>query len=145
MRKDGFAARSLHFSLRSPDRARWQHQERFAAAQDDHALLGALERALRRAHREGILAGAKTVYVLLLDLVPASDRPVDLFTTAAMDSERQRWETLTAVTDKLSARFGHSAAMLGVQLPPPGGYAGQKIAFGRVPEVGGVEMLVLMG
>jgi DNA polymerase IV len=134
MRKDGFAARSLHVSLRSPDRTRWQRQERFAPVQDDHALLAALEHALRCAHRAGALAGTKTVYVLLLDLVPAADRPVDLFTTAAMDSERMRWETLTAVTDKLSARFGHAAAMLGVQLPPPGGYAGQKIAFGRVPE-----------
>ncbi len=146
MRKDGFAASCLSLSLRSADKTRWQHQERFAPVQDDHALLAALNRLLRRAHRSGALHGAKMVHALLLDLVPAADRPADLFSTAAMDSEQQRWETLTAVTDKLSARFGHAAATLGVQLPPPGGYAGQKIAFGMVPEGGEeVDMLVLVG
>lgn len=140
MRREGFAAQSLSFSIRLRDQTRWHGEERFAAVRDDQFLLAALQRLLRKAFAEGALAQSRTIYVMLSQIVPEADRPQnpfpqDLFTTDAMIRLRSRWEKLSDVTDALSARYGHSAAMLGVQLQPPGGFAGAKIAFGRIPDL----------
>jgi DNA polymerase IV len=72
---------------------------------------------------------------MLHDIVPDGLRDRDLFTTDEMARVRSRWEKLSDTTDALAARFGHSAAMLGLQRQPPGGYAGAKIAFGRIPDL----------
>ena len=135
MRRDGFMAQSLSVGLRSQDRTRWQKDERFAAVRDDQFLLAALNRLLHAAEAEGVLRHAKTIHVVLFDLVSVDDRPRDLFTRSEALAIRSKWEKLSDITDGLSARFGHSAAMLGVQKQPPGGYAGAKIAFGRIPDL----------
>ena len=46
-----------------------------------------------------------------------------------------RWGRLAEVGDRLSARYGRDILTLGLQLQPPGGYAGGKIAFGRIPDL----------
>lgn len=135
MRRDGFMAQTLSVGLRSHDRTRWQKHERFSAVRDDQFLLSALNRLLHAAEDEGVLPRAKTIHVVLFDLVTVDDRPRDLFTRAETLAIRSRWEKLSDITDELSARFGHSAAMLGLQSQPPGGYAGAKIAFGRIPDL----------
>jgi DNA polymerase IV len=135
MRREGYAAGTLSLSLRDQDRRQWGREERFAAARDDHSLLAALGRLLRQANADGALTQAKTIYVLLTDIIPDADRPRDLFTTDEMIRTRNRWEKLSEVSDALAARFGDAASMLGIQRQPPGGYAGAKIAFGRIPDL----------
>ncbi len=135
MRREDFAAGALSLQLRGHDRSRWAREQRFPAVLDDHALLQALNTLLRKAASDQALVRAKSVAVGLHGLVRTMDIHRDLLTVESMEAERRRWQVLSAVTDKLSARFGHSAAMLGVQLQPPGGYAGAKIAFGRIPDL----------
>ncbi|MGL4637663.1 MAG: Y-family DNA polymerase [Beijerinckiaceae bacterium] len=135
MRREGFAARSLSFSIRLRDGNSWYEGERFDAARDDQFLLGVLQRLLHQAYTDGVMDEAKSVAVTLTDIVPTDERAPDLFTTPDMIVARDRREKLSDVTDRLAARFGDSAAMLGVQRQPPGGYAGAKIAFGRIPDL----------
>jgi DNA polymerase-4 len=135
LRREGFAARSLSFSARDRDRGRWSAEARFLPARDDHGLLCALDGLLRDARAAGALAGARTIYVALHDIVAWEDRPRDLFESADAVRARRRWELLAEIGDRLSERYGHAALTLGLQPQPPGGYAGAKIAFGRVPDL----------
>jgi DNA polymerase IV len=135
MRREGYAAQGLHVSLRLRDGGKWRRGERFCAARDDQFLLAAQHRLLRAAHQDGVLRQIRSFSVMLHDIVPDGLRDRDLFTTDEMARVRSRWETLSDTTDALAARFGHSAAMLGLQRQPPGGYAGAKIAFGRIPDL----------
>ena len=43
--------------------------------------------------------------------------------------------------DALNARHGTCVVSLGTHNEPPGGYAGAKIAFGRVPELNEFDMV----
>ncbi len=135
MRREGYAAQALSFSMRLRDGTTWQKAERFTAVRDDQFLLTVLHRLMHRAFKDGVMGEAKSVAVVLSDIVAQGDRLNDLFATEAMIRNRDRWEKLAEVTDALSVRFGHSAVMLGVQRQPPGGYAGAKIAFGRIPDL----------
>ncbi|ABI78738.1 hypothetical protein HNE_1480 [Hyphomonas neptunium ATCC 15444] len=65
------------------------------------------------------------------DLTPAAERQLDLLLDDKDD--RQRWETLTGTMDGLNAKFGKRVVTLGDWRPPPGGFAGGKIAFTRIP------------
>jgi DNA polymerase IV len=135
LRRENFHARALSFHIRQRDKSRWYAEERFPPAGDDRVFMEALTRLLRQAYVSGAMHNARSVYVMLHDISPSSDIRPDLLMTDYEKAERARWEKLAGVTDRLAARFGHSAAMLGVQLQPPGGFAGAKIAFGRIPDM----------
>jgi DNA polymerase IV len=135
MRREGYATQCLYFSILTQDGEKWRREERFSAVRDDQFLASVLQRYLREASDTGVLSKTKTIYVMLSALVPEADRMRDLFMTGDTKVRRERWEKLADVTDGLAARYGHSAAMLGVQRQPPGGYAGAKIAFGRIPDL----------
>jgi DNA polymerase IV len=135
MRREGFAAQRLYLGLRMRDYERWTGEERFAPLQDDHGILAALDVLLVKAYRQHGLRRVKSVAVTLCHVMPAGDICADLFATEATEAARARREKLTQVTDALALRFGDAAATLGVQLQPPGGYAGAKIAFGRIPDM----------
>jgi DNA polymerase-4 len=49
------------------------------------------------------------------------------------DTDRQRCELLTNTIDRLNHKFGKRVVTIGPSTPPPGGYAGGKIAFNRIP------------
>ena len=59
----------------------------------------------------------------------------DLFAHAAPDPRQQRWDRITETMDRLNARYGGGVISLGLRGELPGGYAGAKIAFGRVPDL----------
>jgi len=40
---------------------------------------------------------------------------------------------ITNTIDKLNRKFGKRVLTLGAWMPPPGGYAGGKIAYNRIP------------
>ena len=49
------------------------------------------------------------------------------------DLRRQKCELITNTIDKLNRKFGKRVLTLGAWMPPPGGYAGGKIAYNRIP------------
>jgi DNA polymerase IV len=135
MRREGFMAKNLCLNLRNTNKESWQRSVCFAPVRDDQFILSTLDALLRQAHAERVLGGAKTIHVMLYGLVEGSVPPVDLFVSEAALAVRKRWEILADITDTLSMRFGHSSIMLGIQKQPPGGFAGAKIAFGRIPDL----------
>ena len=65
------------------------------------------------------------------DLTPANARQLDLLLND--DEERQKCEVLTNSIDRLNHKFGKRVVTGGEWSPPPGGYAGGKIAYNRIP------------
>lgn len=114
------------------DDGRWFGQRPLPVVQDDQACLSALE-ALWRAARSALPANIRIVRigVTLLELWPAGARQLDLLLDD--DLERRRWEAVTAAIDGLNARFGRTVLSVGPWTPPPGGNAGGKISYTRIP------------
>jgi DNA polymerase-4 len=110
----------------------WVGERELPCVQDDQACLAALTAAWERAHRE-IPADAKIirVSVMLSDLSRADARQLDVLLND--DITRQKYEILTNTIDDLNRKFGKRVVTLGPWTPPPGGYAGGKIAYNRIP------------
>jgi DNA polymerase-4 len=49
------------------------------------------------------------------------------------DSTRVKCEAITNTIDRLNSKFGKRVVTVGAWTPPPGGYAGGKIAYNRIP------------
>ncbi len=147
MRRDGFYAAKLWLwlSIRKGGsyKARfresgWSEEHYFPYVNDDQACLSALERIWATA-RIQISKQAKIIRVgvTLANLVPAHARQLDIFLNDGPD--RQRWERLTEAIDHINGKFGKRIVTrkrivtLGPWTPPPGGYAGGKISYTRIP------------
>lgn len=131
MRRDGWYTNKIMLWL-DLRRGGWVRERSIPCANDDHAMLSALTHLFMRARQEfprryEIIR----VGVTLLDLSPASSRQLDMFLND--DAERQRWEQLTFTIDRLNKKFGKRVVSIGPWTPPPGGYAGGKIAYNRIP------------
>ena len=132
MRRDGWNAGRIWLWLelmgdKSAYRDAW-----LPAVHDDQAVLSALERLwadVRRSlsHRARIMR----LGVTLLDLTRASERQLDILLND--DKTRLRWENATTVIDALNRKHGRTLVSLGPWIPPPGGYAGGKISYTRIP------------
>lgn len=131
MRRDGFYAGRLGLSLDNQYGA-WFSARELPCVRDDFACLKALDvlwdqaRAELTAHTEIV-----RVSVMLSEMSPANQRQLDMFLDD--DEERQRCELLTDVIDGLNRKFGKRVVTIGPWTPPPGGYAGGKIAYNRIP------------
>ena len=131
MRRDGYYAGGLHLWL-DMRHGGWYRQHELHSVQDDQACLTALNtlwtqaKAQIRPRSEIIRVG-----VTLYDLSPATERQLDLFLHD--DDERRKCEAITNTIDRLNRKFGKRVVTIGEWTPPPGGYAGGKIAYSRVP------------
>lgn len=135
LRREGYLASVVSVSFSTPEKQYWRGEHRFAPARDDHSFLQtacALFDAGVQGHRVKRLS---KVSVMLAGLSRAGETSADLFEHSDMRSARQRWERVTDAVDALNARYQGSIVSLGPRYEPPGGYAGAKIAFGRVPEL----------
>ena len=136
MRREGYAARTLSLSLRGEGEQRWSGEENLVpASREDHAVLGALDRLFLMARGQYAPLRSRSVAVMLHGLVDRCEAGTDLFQTGTDRARRARWECLSDVGDQLIARYGRDILTLGLQPQPPGGYAGGKIAFGRIPDL----------
>lgn len=140
LRRAGSLARRLALSIRVERRGKWSAEARFAAAADDHTFLTALSGlwlAALAAHRRDTGQAApriRQVSVSLSGLTTAKALQADLFgLQEPAGAERRR--ALSETMDKIVRRYGPKAASLGMWEEPPGGYAGAKIAFGRIPSL----------
>lgn len=131
MRRDGYYASRLSLWLDIRDSG-WSGSREMPCVQDDHACLSALAGLWKKARAE-IQPRAEIIRVgvTLSDLSPANARQLDLLTND--DGKRQRCEVLTNTMDLLNRKFGKRVVTLGEWTPPPGGYAGGKIAYNRIP------------
>ncbi len=141
MRRDGYYAARLWLwlSIRKDgaykDRFRehgWSGGRYLPYVNDDHACLSALERIWASAQTQ-ISQRAKIIRVgvTLANLAPARARQLDIFLND--DRDRQRWERLTEAVDRINGKFGKRVVTFGPWTPPPGGYAGGKISYTRIP------------
>ncbi len=131
MRRDGFYANKLALWLGLRDDS-WSGSYDLPSVQDDFACLNALEALWKGARAElPKRTRASAVGVTLMDLKPATERQLDLFVND--DPQRQKCERLTNTVDHLNGKFGKRVLTVGPWTPPPGGYAGGKIAYNRIP------------
>ena len=131
MRRDGYYADKLSLWLDMRAGA-WYAQRELPSVQDDQACLSALTSLWKKARAE-IPSRAEiiTIGVNLSDLSSANERQLDLFLKD--DSTRRKQEILTNAVDGLNRKFGKRVVTLGPWTPPPGGYAGGKISYNRIP------------
>ena len=132
MRRDGWNAGRIWLWLElmgdhSVFRDAW-----LPAVHDDQAVLTALE-GLWAGVRESLPRHARILRlgVTLLDLTRASERQLDMLLND--DWKRRQCERATAAIDALNRKYGRTLVSVGSWLPPPGGYAGGKISYTRIP------------
>jgi len=135
LRREGYLASALSISISTPDRQYWQGEQRFAPARDDHTFLQAACDMFDAGVRSKGFNRLRKVSVMLHGISRAGEVSADLFEMADARHSRQRWEKVTDAMDALNARYKESVVSQGPRYEPPGGYAGAKIAFGRVPEL----------
>jgi len=131
MRRGSFYAGKLGLWLDNRSGA-WFGQREIPCVQDDQACLRALDALWQKAqaelHRRTEII---RVGVTLSGLSPSNRRQLDLLLND--DVERQKCELLTNTIDGLNRKFGKRVVTIGPWTPPPGGYAGGKIAYNRIP------------
>jgi DNA polymerase-4 len=131
MRRDGYFANKLWLWINMFDGGISLGYD-LPCVQDDQACLAGLEglwkKAARRIPRRAKILAVGTT---LDDLTPANERQLDLLLND--DPVRQKQETLTNTVDGLNRKFGKRVVTLGPWMTPPGGYAGGKIAYNRIP------------
>ncbi len=119
-------------NARRGDDQSWFAQINIPIVNDDQAVLSALEKLWAVARRQ-LPPKSKIIrlHVTLLDLSAANERQLDLLLRD--DEVRQKWEAVTYAADQLNARYGKTIVSVGPYIPPPGGYAGGKISYTRIP------------
>lgn len=138
LRRENYAAYNLSISVGFRDKARHGLTKRFSVpACDDQIFLTALEEMLTEVWRNmpSVTPAPVKVSVCLFGLVAQDSRSQDLLETEHTRATRQRWENISAMMDTLNTRYGNTLISLGSYREPPGGYAGGKIAFGRIPDM----------
>lgn len=132
MRRDGWNAGRLWLWLElmgdsSVHRGAW-----LPAVHDDQAVLSALGKLWTEV-RPSLPRSARIMRlgVMLLDLTRASERQLDILLDD--DRTRRRCENATTAIDALNRKYGRTLVSIGPWTPPPGGYAGGKISYTRIP------------
>ncbi|WP_262296682.1 Y-family DNA polymerase [Microvirga sesbaniae] len=133
MRRAGFSARALALWLTDRTSAGWHGEERFRPTRDDPSLLASLSRLFLLAEREE-MNRSRSVHVALHDLVPVADIEEDLFGHTPEAQLKRRMEHLSALADQLNVTHRRTLLHWGPWVTIPGGYAGAKIAFNRIPD-----------
>jgi DNA polymerase-4 len=132
MRREGYLASSFSLYIKLREGRPWEGSMRFAAARDDYTFLKVLQTAFDAWHRYNRSTAVKSVSVTLHGLTKLSERQNDLFQNE--DKRTKDWEKLSDIGDDLRRRFGGKSFSIGFMVEPPGGYAGGKIAFNRIPD-----------
>jgi DNA polymerase-4 len=131
MRRAGFYAGRIWLWL-SMKEDRWFGQLPLPIVHDDYACLAGLDTLWRKA-RAALPARSRIIRigVTLLELSPMSERQLDMLLND--DRERRKWEAVTTAIDHLNVKYGKTVLSIGPWTPPPGGNAGGKISYTRIP------------
>jgi len=130
LRRENYTAAAMSVSLRGQDKDRWTGETQFAPCRDDHSLLKHMHTLYDRGLIEMRPRRLSGVYVMLHKIALPTQRSKDLFE----EQDTRDWNTLTDVMDSFNRKEKKAVIHLGPRHKIPGGYAGAKIAFGRVPD-----------
>ena len=130
LRREGVLARRLTLSADCLDEPRWTASTAFAKANDDRACLGALAVLWTQLAEELPNATLFRIAVSFDRFLPSSEAQSDL--PFGEPDNRRSGAVLTATVDAINGRYGRTVISYG-QCGDPGGYAGAKIAYGRIP------------
>ncbi|GHF24896.1 DNA polymerase IV [Kordiimonas sediminis] len=132
LRRARLCARKFGLWLKMRDDG-WSGESYIGDVNDDHSAVYALTR-LWQAARQELPKNSRfiQVHVALYHLSPEGHQQEDLF--LSQDKNRGKWHSLSHAMDQLNNRYAKSLVTLGFWTPPPGGYAGGKISFTRIPE-----------
>jgi len=135
MRRDGWAAGRIVIWLDLMTRkgqGGWVEAHDLPGIIDDKACLDALKLMWARIHTKlPEHMRAIRVGVTLMNLTRATERQLDWLHDD--DAERRRWEKLTDIKDVLNRKYGKRVLEFGLFEQPPGGWAGAKISYTRIP------------
>ena len=132
LRREGFLARRLTLSADCLDAPAWTASTLLKRANDDLTCLDALSGLW------AALAGARgraalfRIAVSFDRLVPSDETQLEL--PLGEPDERERLTRLSAAVDSINGRYARTLVGYG-GCAPPGGYAGAKIAYGRIPRL----------
>jgi DNA polymerase-4 len=116
------------------DRAdRWSDEARLTHTADSFALLERLDQLWAGLPRRA--PPVKKVGVVLCDLLPEDQLPLDLFTRQERGPRALAHETLFKSLDKLNRKYGKDTVTIGAMPKTVTDYVGVKIAFTRIPEL----------
>ena len=133
LRRAGYIANHFGLWLTMKD-DHWSGELYVGGINDDHSAVHALHNLWAQA-RSTLAPSLKIIrlHVALYSLAPAASRQYDIFDTNA--HTRERWSSLSHAIDQLNSRYAKTLVSMGPWTPPPGGYAGGKIAFNRIPDM----------
>lgn len=134
LRRENYLASRITVSFSTTHNQRFHHDHHVFPARDDHTFLSTACRLFDDAVAKSGIKRIRKVSIMLSDLSRANEVSADLFEQADAQSARLQWERTTDAIDKLNKRYRRTLVSLGPHHEPPGGYAGAKIAFGRVPD-----------
>ncbi|MFA5591865.1 MAG: impB/mucB/samB family protein [Micavibrio sp.] len=145
MRRKGFHAARLSFSVRLLDGRRWYGESDFPAAQDVFTFMQHFESLWADMTRQCFNKAPETipqrmlfkkVSVTLTKLREDSKITDDLFETGLQGSRAllQKRNSLSAAMESLNNKYQGDAVTLGIIPKTEAGHVGTKIAFSRVPE-----------
>lgn len=133
LRRGGYLANKfgLWFKMRDDS---WSGEEYLPDINDDYNAISALTRLWKMAQaqlpKQPYLI---QVHVALYGLTPVGSKQFDFFVKD--DVVSQKWHKLSDTMDRINSRYAKSLITMGKWQQPPGGYAGGKIAFSRVPDM----------
>ena len=130
LRREGFLTRRLTLSVDCLDTPRWTASTALAKANDDRACLGALAVLWTQLAEARPHAALFRIAVSFDRFLPSSEVQIEL--PFGEPDNRRRGAVLTATVDAINGRYGRTVIGYG-QCGDPGGYAGAKIAYGRIP------------
>lgn len=135
LRRAGYLCRAMSVAFRLDNKQRLSRETTFPPCRDDPTLLrhmtGLFEQAMQVA---GSRARLKSVYVMLYDIAPPAEVSGDLFAAIPENNRDQKWDRAMTAMDGLNQKHGRAVVHVGSRADLPGGFAGGKIAFGRVPD-----------
>ena len=135
LRRENYAAMRLSVSVGFQDRGRLSRECNLSPpAFDDQTLLLSLEHLLSSLWKAAPSDQPFKTSICLSSIVPLQTRSEDLLEPEIKRNRRRQWEHLSTVLDKLNTRYEATVVSQGTHIEPPGGYAGGKIAFGRIPD-----------
>lgn len=134
LRREHYLASRVTVAFSTTDNQRFHRDHHVFPARDDHTFLSTACRLFDDAITCSSIKRLKKVSIMLSGLSRANDVSADLFEQADAQSARLQWERTTDAIDSLNKRYQRTLVSLGPHREPPGGYAGAKIAFGRVPD-----------
>ena len=125
----------LSLSFRIAGGTRWSGERRFAYAQDDFTFI----RHMKSLFAQGLSETTsprrlKSVSIMLHNIARPYDVSYDLFESGVDMTNIAARNQIMTVMDNLNAKYRRSVLHVGARAKIPGGYAGAKIAFGRIPD-----------